>query len=313
MVRSDVLVGIDGGGSSTVARAVSGARIIIEGTSGPGNVLSTPAEELEHNVVAATVGFPTPDLVAGCFAGLSNPVARQLATSVLRRRFPSAELRVAPDYVAALLASCSADVVVIAGTGSVCGSYTNGKLITSGGLGYLLGDRGSGFRYGQALVEFALSRSRADIPPAVGDALRAEFGTLERAEIVRAVHTAEAPAAMLARLARTLGECADAGEVWAIELVARQAGELAATVADYVGQHLPQPNITVELSGGVWNSSAVVSAFASHLRTLLASHTVSVHPAQELPVAGAVRLAALDNHAFRDLVCQGRAVQSGPR
>jgi len=309
---ASLLLGIDAGGTATVARAASNGAVVFEGRSGPGNALSTPADLLEHHLSNATAGCPTPDRIAGCFAGLATPAARSAICKILSRLFPGALLRLAPDYVAVILAAQPADLVVIAGTGSVCCTYTRGKIATSGGLGYLLGDEGSGFRYGRALVKFALSEEPSRLPGTIRAALTAEFGSVERREIVRRVHTAAEPAALLARFAVVLGQAADAGERWASDLADGEAGQLARTAARHLRSNVPFPTANVALAGGVWTSNSIRSAFARHLRTLLPGQLLDIQPLGVAPVAGAIRLAALDDDSFASLVDQGRAVGGGP-
>jgi N-acetylglucosamine kinase-like BadF-type ATPase len=101
----------------------------------------------------------------------------------------------------------------------------DGRLIVSGGLGYLIGDRGSGFRYGQALVEYALSQHwDSTTHERVRLAFETEFGTTDRGAVLRLVYASASPAALLARFAEILGDCADAGEPWALSQPGSRGG-----------------------------------------------------------------------------------------
>jgi glucosamine kinase len=306
-MASTTFVGIDAGGSSTRVRAVVDGVVTFEGRSGPANATSTPATVLERNVAEAAFGCPAPERVAGCFAGLSNPGARRLATRALAACFPAAELRLAPDYVAAALASPSADVSVIAGTGSLCVSMVDGVIDSTGGLGYLLGDRGSGFRYGQLLVEHCLLLPPSELPDALRRALLDVFGSADRSEVVQRIHTDPCPAQLLAGLAPVLAASADEGAPWAAALVDQEAGLLAALVARHIDAYLPRCSITVELAGSVWSSVAIRAAFTRHVGAQVPGRDVVVHLAAEAPVAGAIRLAAMPDADFAVLVAQGRA------
>lgn len=296
-----VLVGIDAGGTSTVLRAEVDGRPVFEGVSGPANATSTPAELLERHVVASADGCPEAARVAACVAGLSTTAARSAVGAVLRRRFPASELRLAPDYVAVALASETADVVAIAGTGSVCCSFVAGRLVSTGGLGYLLGDQGSGYRYGQALVDHVLTDYSSNVPSMVWRALENEFGTARRREVVDLVHRSDAPAQLLARFAKTLGDCADRSHPWAIAIVDAEAYRFARTVALHIGRHVDKADVVVDLAGGVWRSRAIRAAFTRHLTLLLPRHDLTVGVATKPPVLGALRLAGLPDAQSRPL------------
>jgi N-acetylglucosamine kinase-like BadF-type ATPase len=292
---TSVYVGIDAGGSSAVVRAVANDEVVFAGTSGPANATSTPREDFERHLDEALRGCPTPTRVGGCFAGLGTPGARAVVAEYFHARFPESEVRLAPDYVAALLAGNGRfDVCCVAGTGSVCCSLAGDTLRVSGGRGHLIGDHGSAYRYGQALVSHALELAEADIPGNVADSLEAVFGTTDRREIVRAVHASDAPAPLLARLAPTLTESADRGEAWAQLLVRPEASAFAGTVAHHVRRFQPDMReVRLGLAGGVWASAAVREAFSSAVDRQLSDRRVATARLDVEPVDGAVSLAML--------------------
>ena len=91
--------------------------------------------------------------------GLSNPDNVLSLKKALKAVFTKAKLTIDTDLVAAARASCQNDkgVVCILGTGSNTGFY-NGKKITknSPGLGYVLGDEGSGAYLGKKVIQYFL-------------------------------------------------------------------------------------------------------------------------------------------------------------
>ena len=91
--------------------------------------------------------------------GLSNPDNVLSLKKALKAVFTKAKLTIETDLVAAARASCQNDkgVVCILGTGSNTGFY-NGKKITknSPGLGYVLGDEGSGAYLGKKVIQYFL-------------------------------------------------------------------------------------------------------------------------------------------------------------
>ena len=87
--------------------------------------------------------------------GLSNPSNVTSLKKALKTVFPKAKLDIQTDLVAAARATCQQQkgIACIMGTGSNTGFY-NGKKITknSPGLGYVLGDEGSGAYLGKKVL-----------------------------------------------------------------------------------------------------------------------------------------------------------------
>ena len=91
--------------------------------------------------------------------GLSNPENVLFVKRVLRKSFPKSTIEATHDMLAAARSVCGAEkgVVNILGTGANC-CYYNGKKITknSPGLGYALGDEGSGAYLGKKVIQHFL-------------------------------------------------------------------------------------------------------------------------------------------------------------
>lgn len=301
------VLGIDAGGTGTRVLMLDGSQPLFDGRGGRANVAATRSEVIIESLTEATEGCPPPDVVAGCFAGLGGPRTASIASDILAELFPRAELRLASDYVAAVLASPEADVVVVAGTGSIVATQLGDKIVTFGGLGYLLGDQGSAFRYGQALLEHLLLHEPPNLPAYVSDALMSVVGSTERRDVIRCVYEEAAPSELIAKLAPTLTRLADDGVDFATKLVDRHAGHLADDVAAHVTRHLDLPRIRLDLAGGVWRSGAVVEAFSRVLRGRLDDRTLTIRRAARQPVEGALRLGELSPTEICDLVHVTRA------
>lgn len=91
--------------------------------------------------------------------GLSNPINVKLVTKALKHLFPAAKIEVNHDLLAAARALCGTEkgIACILGTGSNS-CYYNGKRIVknSPGLGYVLGDEGSGTYLGKKVIQYYL-------------------------------------------------------------------------------------------------------------------------------------------------------------
>ena len=91
--------------------------------------------------------------------GLSNPNNVGIIKKALKQVFPKSNVQVYPDIMATARASCGTTkgIACILGTGSNC-CYFNGKKIMkiSPGLGYVLGDEGSGAYLGKKVIQYYL-------------------------------------------------------------------------------------------------------------------------------------------------------------
>ena len=291
-----IFVGLDCGGSSCRALALdeSGATLH-SGQAGPANLASTPPKRLESNVRKTLEGCPPADYVAGCFAGLLTEIDRARAVALLKEIVPSAQaVRAEPDYVAALMAcGPEVDICLIAGTGSLICSRSEGRVVKSGGGGYLLGDFGSGCQYGRALLQHFLVVGARGLSELARKAIEKQFGSTDENEVLATLYRGGAPAARLAKLAPTLARDAHAGEPYALQALREQTAQLAAIVRSHVDRFLSHKReLRICLAGGLWEAS---SLFQSQLESALCA----AHAEMELefsrisrpPVQGAVRLA----------------------
>lgn len=289
--RSGVVVGIDAGGSSTRARAVAHGEVIFDGRGGPGNPLMVDERMLSTSYATALAGCPEPDFVAACVAGAASAEPRLRISNLLAKLFPHAVVQVHPDYVAAVQAApADADIVVVAGTGSVvCSRLPGGAYVTTGGRGWILGDFGSATRLGRAALEWF-----CDDPVAAGPEFAAEVGSLmgtsDWHEIVTALSMAPSPAPFLARAAPLLTWAAAQEERWATQRLEMEMSALAAEVVRHAELHLGGREIKcVVLSGGVWESPQAELSFRAVMARELPR--CSVVRCVLSPLDGAVRLA----------------------
>lgn len=289
-----IYVGLDCGGSSSRVLAVDeSGKILFQGQSGAANLVSTPEGRLRKNLTNATKGCPEPDFVCGCFAGLINDSVRERGIGILRDTFPHSEhFRAEPDYTAALFASEEADVCVIAGTGSLICSRENGKIVKSGGRGYILGDEGSGYKFGRDVLMTFLHD-----PSAVSDSakrlIEEVFGSLEETTIITGVYKAPSPATILARLVRALGHDAAEGRPYAVESVRKHTGQLGEIFVNHVQEHhSTSRTLSVSLSGGVWKSAGLFKdTFRQVIETSLPRVEFDIRRLTKPPLYGAVELA----------------------
>lgn len=289
-----VYVGLDCGGSSSRVLAVDETgKILFQGQSGAANLVSTPEGRLRKNLGNAVYGCPIPDFVCGCFAGLINDNVRTRGLNILQDTFPeSHHFRAEPDYTAALFASEDADVCVIAGTGSLICSREDGRIVKSGGRGYILGDEGSGYTFGRDVLMAYLSEPKA-ISNSALRSIQEVFGSTEETTIITGVYKAPSPATILARLVKALGHDAAEGRPYAVASVEKNTTQLAELFVQHVRDHHPTAtNLSVSLSGGVWKAAAIFKeTFREVLRRSLPDVEFDIRRLTKPPLYGAVELA----------------------
>ena len=91
--------------------------------------------------------------------GLSNPDNAKIVKQVLKKIFPAAKTEVQTDLLGAARALCGKQkgIACILGTGSNSCYYNGRKIVkNSPGIGYVLGDEGSGAYLGKKVVQYYL-------------------------------------------------------------------------------------------------------------------------------------------------------------
>lgn len=137
--------------------------------------------------------------------GCSNKENVKLVTKAIQRVFPEAKVMVDHDLMAAARALCGRDkgIACILGTGSNS-CYYNGKKIVknSPGLGYVLGDEGSGAYLGRKVIQYFLYNT---FDPDLADRFKQKYNT-NSDEILNAVYKKPLPNRYLASFAMFLSE-----------------------------------------------------------------------------------------------------------
>lgn len=251
-------LGLDCGGSSTRALVIDDdGNEVFEGSSGPANIASTPADEILSHLNEATAGAPDVIACCGCFAGILTHRDGLTAKGLIAQALPDVAAETFPDYHATLAADPDADMVVIAGTGSLIASRVAGKVRKSGGGGALLGDEGSAFDISRR----ALASQVLGPEPMSGasDVFKEEvyslFGSQDPNEIIAAVYRSSSPQARVARLAQAVAFEAKTGRLYALSAVRSSLAALASNMTAHIRNHHPQSeSVEIRLAGGLWDT-----------------------------------------------------------
>jgi glucosamine kinase len=290
-----VFLGLDCGGSSCRALAVDhNGEVVHQGQSGPANLASTYPHKIREHLCQAVKGCPEPDAVAACFAGLLIDEDRKRAEGLLKGLFPAAKLQAQPDYFAALWVCPDPSICVIAGTGSLVASRNQGRVVKSGGGGYLIGDPGSTFQYGRDALRHFLAHGPDGVSEKLRTTVEGRFGLWEGENVLLAkLYRGATPVAAVAKLASALAADAKAGETYAVDSVRCHSKELAAVVATHIErQFADAKSVGIHLAGGLWEASGLFKAkLEEDLRAELPGITLEIQRIGKAPVHGAVELA----------------------
>jgi N-acetylmuramic acid 6-phosphate etherase len=313
---ANLVLGIDGGGSHTVALlaaltpgAASPWQVLGRGKAGPSNLQAIGLERAGRSLTEAvagafnTAGLPRGPVAAACLglAGAGRPEDQERI-----RRWAEAErlaetVEVMGD-VPLLLAAGTPDgwgVAVVAGTGSISwGRAPDGRTARAGGWGPLLGDEGSAHALVLAALRavVAATDGRA-AATALTERLLPAMGLPNPQALIAALHGGTWDRARLAGLAPLVVAAAGEGDAAAAGLLRDGARELAQAVRAVVTQlDLPRTGFPLALAGGLLLANAGYrQLFLEELErwTFMPGRVELVAE----PAEGAVRLAVQRRHA----------------
>ena len=295
------VLGIDAGGSKTVALLADGNGAIIgEGRAGGAN-LQTEGELQVEKVLDAVIDRATeghhvrPEAVCLGIAGVDRDSDARVIREIMRRLGFRSKTLIVNDALIALVAGAGASpgVVVISGTGSIAyGVSHRGLAARAGGWGPTLGDEGSGYWIGrralEAVVRDADGRGpRTQLTPRV-----LEYFSLPRPELlVSEIYHQPQGRRAIASLAPVVDQARADGDLVAAEIMVDAADELAKAASSVIfrlemrGERFP-----ILLAGGMLRRSDWLAAEVERRMAEVAPRS-EVLPLTNEPVLGAVRLA----------------------
>lgn len=324
MTQHTYFLGIDSGGSQTSAILVNHlGELVGEGKSGGGNAHNTPLPlafehiQLAVNQAIAQAPEASNNIVRGCLglSGFDTAQDKQELEKFLMQQplynqtFGTAQLYVVNDALLGLPLITQADVgvVVVSGTGAHVLGRKGAQTASAGCWGYALGDQGSGFAFGQKLLQRVLAEydGRLDETPLSAAVLRVlHLQNIE--DVLLFVYQKNLPVQAIASLTQVLTqeELEPFVAPYVSELIAALTEAFGAVVRRLSfdeGSPLP-----VALVGGVLQLPPVAQKFSNAL--------VQAYPfvLPEIPkqsnVWGAIRL-ALSIHHRDDLPVQSLVLE----
>lgn len=171
-------------------------RLTTQGIS-PYFLKAAQVEEILRNELLPFLKKNTPELIHYYGTGCSNPENVKLIRTALKKVFPTAKINVDHDLTGAARALCGREkgIACILGTGSNSCYYDGKKIVkNSPGLGFVLGDEGSGTYLGKKVVQYYLYNT---FDPDLMDRFRLRYNTTA-SEILDAVYKKPLPNRYLA-------------------------------------------------------------------------------------------------------------------
>ena len=260
----ELILGIDGGGSKTVALLADKRRTILgRGMSGSCAFQALPEDNVRGALRQAVTGafanagipFQTVDVMGLGLSGVDRPGDHEKVQRFLKEENLARTHVVVND--SELLLWCGAlqgwGVGVISGTGSIVfGRDRNGKTARSGGWGYRFGDEGSGFAIGTAALRAVARAADGRGPQTLLTSLVLEHWKLEKpSDLIPYIYQGNLPYPSIARLAPLVQSAAGQGDPVAFEILDEAARELSAAVCAVCRQLEMHATVPAALGGGV--------------------------------------------------------------
>lgn len=297
------VVGVDGGGSKTVA-AVMGEdlSVVSSAAGGPANHRSVGispastniADAISKAVHDADITLSDVSVICMCLAGFDTNLDLPVPQGAIRLLGYAGPALMENDVVGAWAGATEAQsgVVIIAGTGSTgLGMNSRSQLWRTDGWDYILGDSGSGYQIGQAAIRAAMQAlDGRSAPTLLARELKNAYGVDDAEAMRRLVDSTTFGKFEIAAFAAHVAKAAADGDPTAQRILAH-AGEELATQATTIITRLGMEDDQFPLStvGSVFKSTPWVTD-PFYLGIMRVAPRVSFRPPVHPPEIGAAIL-----------------------
>jgi N-acetylglucosamine kinase-like BadF-type ATPase len=294
------VLGIDAGGSKTVALLATETGVVLGQGRGGGANLRTHGELLVektlHEVIDEAMGGQAPpDAVCLGIAGVDRSDDGATIRGIMRRLGFRERTLVVNDALIALVAGAGepTGLVVVAGTGSIAyGVNAEGQAARSGGWGPVLADEGSGYWIGRRALIAVMRHADGRGPrTALTAMVLSHLGLSRPDDLVNEVYEGAERRPLVATLGALVSQATDGGDVVAAEILREAAGELVLAAATVIGRlGMRGAVFQTFLAGGMFKSIPVLATEVSaRLGDVAPRSTTTLMTAD--PAMGAVTLA----------------------
>ena len=275
----DYIIGIDAGGTKTVAAAFDQhGKKIAEETGSYGNV--TVHFDIGISHICDTVDRLLEKITGTCIylclgcAGIETGNLKEKASSVLKKRYPF-PCFFTNDAVLGLYSALQGKdgILIIAGTGSIGYLKKDGALHRFGGWGHLINDDGSGYTIACKAIRFiAYSFDTNAEETMLKREIFSQLGIAQMRELVD--FTYRSSKGEIAALVPVVEECAKKGDPQAQEIL-RWAGERLAMLAVGLCQQYNEKQPLIAVSGSILKKIPFVQhAFCASLNREIGTYTL---------------------------------------
>ncbi len=297
------LLGIDGGGTKTrLLMADAAGNLIAESEGGSSNINAVGHDRVRQVLqglaedAMSKAGMTQSDCISLCMgaAGAGRAGEKEALRRIFKDLGFSCRLEVTDDVTTALYGGLdgSVGIMLISGTGSIClGRNEKGEMFRCGGWGHVMGDEGSGYDIGRAVLSCVMRGFDGREPQSAMAPMVLEFLNLSGPEdLVEYVYRSGAGKKEIAALAVFADAGCAAGDAAAVSIMERSARELHLAVATVAGRLGFTDGPEVCTGGGVLAGSEYLRK--SLVRLLGLSHPgARVVPMRRDAAWGAVKIA----------------------
>jgi glucosamine kinase len=298
---TQIVIGIDGGGSKTRAMVADEQGQQIADVEGPASAVRPGQAEASADVIAAVardalaacdMTHVVPRVVCVGVAGVGREAERQALWQALMSRELGDDVVVHADATIALddAFGDGAGILLVSGTGSIAyGRSPAGSTARCGGWGPVCGDEGSGAWIGRRALSIVTAATDGREPEtALAGAVLTAAQVNEIQELIP--WAARATPAALAALAPAVLKTADAGDLRANALVSMAVEELVLHVRTLARRLFVDERAAcdVALAGGLLGKRSPLRKRVEH-RLKSAVPGATVRAEEVVPVRGAVR------------------------
>jgi N-acetylglucosamine kinase-like BadF-type ATPase len=295
----DYILGVDGGGTKTVALLGDlDGNVLARGMSGSSNThavgFDAACSALESAINIARTDH-SGEISAICFglagAGRKEDIEQFQNWAVYK--FPQTVVKVVSDAEILLMAGVPSGpaLALICGTGSlVYGRTVTGEFIRAGGWGYLFGDEGSGYAIGIAALRAVMQAyDGRGSETLLSELVLKRYGLRTPPDLVRSIYGAESPRSAAAILSDLVEQAAGQADSVAIAILEESSRELAKAIAA-VYPKLGTSTVPLVITGGtILHGIYLKKAFNRACETQKLAFTAVRYVAE--PAEGALKLA----------------------
>jgi N-acetylglucosamine kinase len=295
------VLGIDAGGTKTIAVLADETGRVLEQARGAGANLQADGElqveKVLHQVMEKALGDrrEPPAAIGLGMAGVDRDEDRAVIQDIMRRIGYKARTLVVNDALIALIAGVGDQpgIAIVAGTGSIAyGRNAAGQAARAGGWGYVLGDEGSGYWIGRCALRAVLRHAdRRGTATSLTPLILNHFGVARPQDLIHEVYYRNLRPSAIASLAVHVQAAVDEGDRVATLILERGATELAQCAASVASRlEMTAEQFVFVLAGGMFRA---VPRLAQALSAELAEIAPSARPEvlHVEPAIGAVRIA----------------------